>query len=442
MRRDEPNGGVGASRRALLGTAAAMAAGRLAGADAGVVVGEPLAIDGGRPAVTLAAARQVEASRWPLYGPEDEAAVLDVLRNPGYGPIDDLERDWRDYFGAPFAKAHCNGTSAIAAMFFALGLPPGSGVMVPSYTFFASIVPMRLFGLVPVFVDVDPRTLNFDVDDARKRLTKDVKALMPVHWMGLPCPMDDVSAFAREKGLILLEDVAHAPGASYRGKLLGGWGRMSIFSYQSSKPLPALEGGMGMYQERADFERATAFGHSDVPARFPADSPYKRYAGTGLGLKLRMNPMAAALARAQLGRLAPRNASGAAQVRRLNDRLAQLPGLIEPPCPADAGRIYYANNILFLDEARAGATRAAIVKALRAEGVQAREHRYPLQHKLPLYAEAEWWSRKPEIPELPGSEQANRTAIALPYFTSEAPELIDQYAQAFEKVWAHRSKLS
>ncbi|WP_165073370.1 DegT/DnrJ/EryC1/StrS family aminotransferase [Paludisphaera rhizosphaerae] len=441
MRRDEPAGKFSTTRRDVLASAGALAAGGLAGS-ARATSPEALAVDGGRPAVSIPTSKHADAFRWPLYGPTEEAAVLDVLRNPGYGPIDDLERDWREHFGVSYAKAHCNGTSAIAAMFFALNLPPGAEVLVPSYTFFASIVPMRLFGLVPAFVDVNPRTLNFDLDDARRRLTPNVRAMMPVHWMGLPCPMDDVSAFAREHGLALLEDVAHAPGAAYRGKPLGAWGRMSIFSYQTTKPLPAMEGGMGMYQDRADYERATSFGHSDIPAKFPADSPYRRYAGTGLGLKLRMNPMAAALARAQLAGLDARNTAGTAQVRRLNDRIAQLPGLVEPPCPADARRIYYANNILFLDESKAGASRAAIVKALQAEGVKAREHRYPLQHKMPLYAEAEWWHHKPLIPDLAGTEEANRTAIALPYFTSEVPELVDQYAQAFEKVWAHRDKLA
>lgn len=441
MRHDETPSSRRTTRRDVLASAGALAAVRLAGS-ANAAAPEALAVDGGRPTVSVAAAKHAEAFRWPLYGPADEAAVLDVLRTPGYGPIDDLERDWREHFHVSYAKAHCNGTSAIASMFFALNLPPGSEVLVPSYTFFASIVPMRLFGLVPAFVDVNPRTLNFDLDDARRRLTPNVRAMMPVHWMGLPCPMDDVSAFAREHGLALLEDVAHAPGASYRDKPLGAWGRMSIFSYQASKPLPAMEGGMGMYQDRTDYERAAAFGNSDTPAKFPADSPYHRYVGTGLGLKLRMNPIAAALARSQLARLGERNAAGVAQVRRLNDRLAQLPGLVEPPCPADAKRIYYANNILFLDEKKAGASRPEIVKALQAEGVKARELRYPLQHKMPLYSEAEWWHHKPIIPDLPGSDEANRTAIALPYFTSEAPELVDQYASAFEKVWANRAKLS
>ncbi len=438
MRSDESKAG-GLSRRAVLASAGAAAAGALGRARGDESTA--LAIDGGAPAVSVPSARHAEAVRWPRFGPDEEAAVLAVLRDPGYSAIDELERDWRERFAVPFAKAHCNGTSALAAMYFALDLPPGSEVLVPTYTFFASIVPMRLFGLVPAFVDVDPRTLNLDLDDARRRLTPNVKAMLPVHWMGLPCPMDDMAAFAREHGLALLEDVAHAHGASYRGKPLGSWGRMSIFSFQASKPLPAMEGGIGTYLERVDYERASSFGDSAAGARFPAESPYRRYVGTGLGLKLRINPLAAALARAQLPALDARNAAGVAQVRRLNDRLVRLPGLSEPSCPADARRIYYASNVLSFDESKAGAPIEAVVKALQAEGVRARVHTYPLQHKMKLYSEPQWWHHPPVIPELPGAERANRTTLSLPYFTADAPELVDQYAAAFEKVWAHRSKL-
>src|SRR5437764_644433 len=137
----------------------------------------------------------------------------------------------------------------------------------------------------------------------RRRLTKITKAVLPVHWLGLPCDMDALGDFANQHGLIVLEDAAHAHGASLGGKLMGTWGRMSIFSYQMSKPLPALEGGMGMYQRQEDYERATSFGHSDVPGSFPDASAYRKYAGTGLGTKLRMHPLAAALARAQLRKL-------------------------------------------------------------------------------------------------------------------------------------------
>jgi dTDP-4-amino-4,6-dideoxygalactose transaminase len=428
------------SRRTFLLSTGALAAGLHATSTSRAGT-ETLALDGGPKAVTYPEDRHRDAIRWPRYGPEEESAVLEVLRNPGYGQNAALERDWKDAFQSPHTRSFCHGTSAITAMFFALDLPRGSEVMVPSYTFFASIVPMRLFGLVPVFVDIDPHTLNFDVDDARRRLTPRTKAMFPVHWFGLPCDMDAIGDFAREKGLIVLEDAAHAHGTSLKGKFIGNWSRMAIFSYQLTKPMPGIEGGMGVYQERLDCERATAFGNSDLPGEFPADSPYRRYVGTGLGMKLRMHPMAAALARVLLRKLPRRNADGVAQVRALNDRLVQLPGLSEQRTRPDAQRLYYSTNMLFLDEARAGVGRAAVVKALRAEGVRATAYSYRLQHKCPLYHEAQWWDHPPVIPELPGCDEANRTAIALPYFTAEVPELVEQYARAFEKVWAHRAEI-
>ena len=258
---------------------------------------ETLAQNGGPKAVTVPNANR--AWRWPLYGDAEQRAMIDLLKDPGYGQINAFEKDWKEFTGSPYVKAHCNGTSALTSMFFALDLPPGSEVLVPSYTFFATIVPMRLFGLVPVFVDINPRTLNFDLEDAKKRLTKNTKAVLPVHWIGLPCEMDHICEWAREKGLIVLEDAAHAHGAELQGRKMGTWGRMSIFSFQQSKPLPAIEGGMGMYKNREDYERATTFGHYSVPVTFPADSEYSKYNGTGLGVKFRMHPMAEVLARCQ-----------------------------------------------------------------------------------------------------------------------------------------------
>ena len=329
--------GTRRSRRVFLQGSGPSPPGCTRGRTHGQVPGaQAIALHGGPKAVTCSEAVQRDATRWPRYGTSEENAVLDVLRNPGYSQNGALEREWKTQFQAAHVRAFDHGTSAIAAMFFALDLPAGSEVMVPSYTFFASIVPMRLFGLVPVFVDINPHTLNFDVEDARRALTRNTRAVFPVHWFGNPCDMDDIGAFAREHGLIVLEDVAHAPGAALQGKFLGNWSRMAIFSYQLSKPLPGIEGGMGVYKERGDFERATTFGHSDLPAEFPRESPYHKYVGTGLGLKLRMHPMGAALVRAQLPRLSDQNAAGVAQVRRLNDRLLSLASLSEQRTRPDA----------------------------------------------------------------------------------------------------------
>lgn len=146
---------------------------------------------------------------------------------------------------------------------------------------------------------------------------------------------------------------------------------MSGFSLQASKPVPAIEGGIAMYKNRADYERAVTYGNYDLPMTFPDDSPYRKYQGTALGSKLRMHPMSAILAKNQLKHLVERNATIVAQTRRLNDRLTQLPGLSAPYLRPDVKRVHYNNNLLLLDAAKAGMSRRACIKALRAEGVAA-----------------------------------------------------------------------
>jgi perosamine synthetase len=322
-----------------------------------------------------------------------------------------------------------NCTSALTSMFFALDLPPGSEIMAPSYTFFATILPMRFFGYVPIFVDSDPRTCCFDLEDAKKKLTPRTKAMIPMHAWGMPCEMDHITDFAKQHGLMVIEDAAQAHGASMQGKKVGTWGAVACFSFQTSKVLPSVEGGMGVYQTRELFERATAFGHYEAPPTYPQDSPYRKYEGTGFGQKYRMHPFAAAVALKQLESLDERNALVEAQVRRLNDRLLQLPGLSEPRRRPDQVRAYYYANMLFLDEKKAGFSRETLVKALKAEGVPASVWIYPEQHKFSIYSEEKWWHHKPNVPRvLPGCEQINRTHLFVPLMYQEAPELIEQYA--------------
>lgn len=200
---------------------------------------------------------------------------------------------------------------------------------------------------------------------------------------------------------------------------------------------------MGMYQTREYFERAAAFGHYEDPEKFAADSPVRRYAGTGFGQKFRMHPFAAAVARQQLRGLDERNALIASNVRALNQRLCQLPGLTEPRCRPDQHRGYYYGNMLMFDQGKAGVSRDALIEALKAEGVRASYWDYPEQHKLAIYSESKWWHHAPAIPAaLPGTEQVNRGHIFLPQFCGEASELNEQYGKAFEKVWANRRKLA
>jgi dTDP-4-amino-4,6-dideoxygalactose transaminase len=301
---------------------------------------------------------------------------------------------------------------------------------------------MHLFGYVPAFVDINPRTQTFDVEDAEKRVTKLTRAVMPMHSFGNPCDMDRITEFAKRHGLIVLEDAAQACGASLQGKPCGTWSSIGIFSFQASKTLPSLEGGAGIYQTREYYERATAFGNYELPATFPEDSPYRVYQGTGFGLKLRIHPLGAAIARIQLRGLDARNAVVDAQARKLADRLVELPGISRPYTRPDAKRVHWASLMLFLDEKKAGCPKSKLLKALQAEGVRVTEGAYDEQHKYKLYSETKWWHHPVVIPDLPGTTEVNRTAVRLPLFYEDAGELIAQYVAAFEKVWARRTALA
>ncbi len=248
-----------------------------------------------------------------------------------------------------------------AAMFFALNLPPGSEIMVPRYTFFASVVPMRVFGLVPVFVDVNPRTLNFDVDDAKPPADQE-------HQGGLAGPLDGpplrdgrhqrVCGRARPGGP---GGCGHSPGVP-QGQAGGHQGPDVDLRLPGDQADPGHGRGMGMYQNREDYERATTFGHSATSPRafprtaLPASSRVRPQ------LQVPDEPDGRGPRPGPLRKLKARNEEGVAQVRKLNDRITQLPGLVGPHVRPDMSRLYYSSNILFLDEAKAGFTRAALIK--------------------------------------------------------------------------------
>jgi perosamine synthetase len=327
-------------------------------------------------------------------------------------------------------------------MLFACDLPEGSEIIVPNYSTWFPVVPMRLFGLVPVFVDVDPRTMNLSVEAFKKAITPKTRGVLAVHWYGMPCDMEDICAVAKEHDIIVLEDASHAHGAKVKDTFIGNWGRMAGFSLQSTKPLPAIEGGMGVYKDRGDYERAVTYGNYDLPGSFPEDSPYRKYQGTAFGSKLRIHPVAAILARIQLGDLEKRNAEGVAQIKALNDRITQLPGLTAQYAAPGVSRVFYSRNFLFVDEKKAGMSRAAVAAALKAEGMDVAEYNWTLLHTYPIFSESKWWRHMPVLPkEIPGCDEVNRSTLSLPYFTSAQPELVEQYAAAFEKVWAHKDTL-
>lgn len=431
------------TRRSFMKTGGAAIAGLTLTGGVSAAPLEQLAVAGGPKSVTVAEETIAALTRWPRYGDAEKQALHALIdNNKFYDELPLFEDEWKAYTGSPFVKAHMNGSSALTSMYFALDLPPGSEVMVPSYTFFSACLAMRFSGLVPIFVDIDPKTACFDLEDAKRKLTPRTKAVEVMHSWGLPCEMDRIWEWCNEKGLITLEDAAHAHGAAMQGKKVGTWGDMAIFSFQATKVMPCVEGGMGMYKTREYFERAAAFGHYEDPVKFADDSPVRAYEGTGFGQKYRMHPFAAAVCRQQLKVLDTTNAMVDKNVRALNDELVQLRGITEPYCRDDQERVYYYKNMLLVDFAGLGVARDKVLAALKAEGVQADVWDYPEQHKLKIYSEPQWWHHPPTIPEsMPGNAYVNGNHIFVPIFYGEAPELIDQYVKAFQKVWSQLDRL-
>ncbi|WPB58477.1 DegT/DnrJ/EryC1/StrS family aminotransferase [Xylophilus sp. GOD-11R] len=388
---------------------------------------------------------QTEANRWPLLGTEEEQAVLQILRDGDISThpvIRQLEQDYRDFSGMPHALAHCNGTAALMAAFWAIGLQPGDEVLVPSATFWASVLPLVWLGAVPVFCESEPERLGLDPADLEKKITPRTRAIVVVHLWGMPSKMTEIQALARRHGLKIVEDASHAQGASWNGQPCGTLGDVAVFSLQGSKLAPAGEGGM-LLCRRADYwERAVCFG--DITRIIELPTAARRFAATSFGIKTRIAPVSAAIARVQLARLAGHNRRRNENLHYLSTGLEAL-GIHTFRAPPHVERVYF-EFLVRPDFVAIGLPQAIFIDALRAEGCQIGAPRYPLLHQQPFFTEGAFREvmRPPAgtaVPDyaavvLPVTEQANDAMVQLPSFPSASTALLDQYLLAFHKVTA------
>jgi dTDP-4-amino-4,6-dideoxygalactose transaminase len=398
------------------------------------------AILGGKPIVT---ADHDAANRWPILGEEDEQAVLRVMRDgkiSGHPVIRELEADYTRLTGMPHALAHNNGTAGLLAAFYAIGLQPGDEVLVPTATFWASVLPMMWLGAVPVFCESETERLGLDPADMARKITPRTRAIVVVHMFGLPSRMTEIRALAAKHDLRIIEDASHAHGATWRGQPCGSLGDIAVFSMQGDKLVPAGEGGMFLCRDAEHFERAACLG--DIARIIELETPARRFAATGLGIKTRISPLSAAIARNQLARLEERNSRRNANVEYLSRRLEEL-GLHTFLPPGHIRRVYF-EFIIRHERERVPLPTPLLVEALRAEGCQVGQPRYPMLHQQPFFTEGRFRevARLPEgmpVPEylpdaLPQTVAGNETLIKLPTFPNANRVILDQYADAFAKV--------
>ena len=405
------------------------------------------AILGGRPSITLDHQR---SNTWPNLSQEDEDAVIKILRDGNISThpvIRELENDYAEFSGRKYALAHNNGTSALLAAFFAIGLKSGDEVIVPSATFWASVLPMLWLGAVPVFCESEMDRLGPDPVDIERKITTRTKAIVVVHLWGLPCKMSEIFAIARKYNLKIIEDASHVHGALWHKRPCGSLGDISVFSLQGDKLAPAGEGGMFLCDNYKYFERAVCLG--DITRIMELETPARRFAATSFGIKTRIAPVSAAIGRNQLKNLKRNNRIRNQNIDKLSKGIMEF-GFHTFSAPNHIERVYF-EFIIYFDSNKHLLEIEQFVLALKKEGCVINCPRYPLLHQQPFFKENQFLEfsnffnqeNTPTYKEvsLPFTERINNNLLRLPSFPGADDGIIEQYINAFTKIYYHEEEI-
>jgi len=418
-----------------------------------------LAFFGGPKTVTL---DPTEAVRWPIYGEEEEKAVLDVLRKGSMSGTDitiKFENEFAKWMGMKYAVGYSSGTMALAAAMFSVGLGRGDELICPSLTYWASCIQAYLFGATPVFCDIDPNTLCLDPADFERRITPNTKAVMVVHYLGHPAEMDAIMAIAKKHNIKVIEDVSHAQGGMYKGKMLGTFGDVAAMSLMSGKSFAIGEAGIFVCNGREYFERALVYGHYERnnPENV-TDPDLIPLMGLPLGgLKGRMHQMSSAVGLVQIKHYDERCKEIRKTMNEFWDQLEGVPGIrahrVDEKTGSTMAGWYYAHG-LYKAEELGGLPIAKFCAALRAEGVDVTPganrplHTHPMMQTADLYHDGKptriaftETDVREATASLPVSAAINSQIYSVPWMKKYDKALIDQFVAAFKKVAANYKEL-
>ena len=298
-------------------------------------------------AAELEAVQQVMASGWITQGPK----------------VRELEAGFARLCGTRDAVATNTGTAALHVALLALEIGPGDEVITTPLSCIASANPILARGARPIFADVDPRTYNLEAGEIEKRITSRTRAILPVHLFGRPVDLDPLLRLASRHGLPVIEDASQATGASYKGRRVGGFGRVGCFSLYANKIVTAGEGGMIVTEDAELADRMRAI-------RNFGQIPGQHFVHAHLGDNYKMTDLGAAIGCVQLTKIDVYLDRRRGNVEALNAALAGLSGLIErlPSELPYTRSAYFGYHMLF----RTAALRARAETALHAAGVETR----------------------------------------------------------------------
>jgi dTDP-4-amino-4,6-dideoxygalactose transaminase len=344
--------------------------------------------------------------------PEIDAAIQHVLDNTQFilgAEVAELEKEFAAYCGAAHGVGVNNGTSALHLAMLAAGIGPGDEVITTPFTFVASVAAIWYTGARPVFVDIDPNTYLIDPNKIEAAITPQTKAILPVHLYGQPCDMDAISAIAKRRGLIVIEDACQAHGAEWSGKRVGGIGDLAAFSFYPGKNLGAYgEGGM-VTTSNAEFARTI---------RMLRDwGAEKKYQHVLKGYNMRLEGMQGAILRVKLRYLEQWTEARRAAAKRY-DALFAGSDVPTPYVQPNVRHVYHIYSTRTPE-------RAKWQEQLSAKGVQTGIH-YPIAiHMLPAYEDLGY-----PAGAFPHAERAAAEQLSLPMFSEITPEQQEQIATA------------
>jgi dTDP-4-amino-4,6-dideoxygalactose transaminase len=367
--------------------------------------------------------------RVPLsdVGVDDElrAAVADAVSSGWWsmGPrVADLEGRFAELSGTRHALAVANGTAALHLALLACECGPGDEVVLPALNFVAAANVIRHAGATPRFCDIAaPDDLNLDPDDLEAAITPRTNAIVVLHYGGHPCDMERVLAVAARHDITVIEDAAHAPGASLRGRACGSFGAIGCFSFFSNKNLPTGEGGMLVTDDDALAERLRLLrSHGMTTLTWDRHRGHAHaYDVVQPGFNYRLDEIRAAIGLVQLARLREGNAARARIVARYREALDGVEGLSVPFAERDDVVSAHHLAVVVLPE---HAARDAVREKLRERGIQTSVH-YPPIDGFTAYADG---PRRP----LPRTDSVADRLLTLPLFPHMSDEQVDAVVEA------------
>lgn len=374
----------------------------------------------------------------PDIGDEEIAEVTDVLRSGWVttGPkVRELERQFASYVGAKHAVAVNSCTAALHLALEAIGLGPNDRVVTTPYTFAATAEVIRYFQATPVFVDVEPETLNMDPARLEEAIAG-AKAVIPVHIAGAPCRMREITEIARRHGARVIDDAAHALPTRIEGRLVGTGTDATCFSFYATKSMTTGEGGMLCTDDDAIADRCRIMSlhgiSRDAWKRYMADGSWY-YEIVAPGYKYNLTDVAAGLGLAQLRKVETMWQRRVEIARRYDAAFAELDALQRPshdPAHQHAWHLYMLR--LHLD--RLSIDRAAFVTELKRRNIGASVHFIPL-HSHPYYRETYGYAPA----DLPVAWREYEREVSLPIYSRMSDADVDDVIAAVREIVAgHR----